>query len=135
MTGRQQLGNPVLTRDVVHITFTASEMKGFIFPADMRGYRGMTDAPPRLALAQATKNFGPVTALADGSITLYSGEAHALLGENGAGKSTLVKILGGVYRAASGAFELDGRPAEFTGPADAVAAGVAIIYQEPSRCP
>src|SRR3954454_20075648 len=95
----------------------------------------MTDAPPRLALARATKNFGPVTALADGSITLYSGEAHALLGENGAGKSTLVKILGGVYRADSGALELDGRPAEFSGPADAVAAGVAIIYQEPSLFP
>src|SRR3954452_11107148 len=95
----------------------------------------MTDAPPRLALPRATKNFGPVTALADGSITLYSGEAHALLGENGAGKSTLVKILGGVYRADSGALELDGRPAEFAGPADAVAAGVAVIYQEPSLFP
>src|SRR4051795_9344066 len=95
----------------------------------------MTDAPPRLALARATKNFGPVTALADGSITLYAGEAHALLGENGAGKSTLVKILGGVYRADSGRLELDGRPAEFAGPADAVAAGVAIIYQEPSLFP
>src|SRR4051794_4013013 len=97
MTGRQQLGNPVLTRDVVHITFTGSRNERFHFPElDEGGCRAMTDAPPRLALARATKNFGPVTALADGSITLYSGEAHALLGENGAGKSTLVKILGGV---------------------------------------
>jgi rhamnose transport system ATP-binding protein len=95
----------------------------------------MTDAPTRLVLTNATKSFGPVVALADGSITLHAGEAHALLGENGAGKSTLVKILGGVYRADAGALELDGRPVDFTGPSDAVAAGIAIIYQEPSLFP
>jgi len=95
----------------------------------------MTDAPPRLVLEHATKSFGPVVALADGSITLYGGEAHALLGENGAGKSTLVKILGGVYRSDSGSLELDGQPTEFAGPSAAVAAGVAIIYQEPSLFP
>ena len=95
----------------------------------------MTDAPPRLVLAQATKSFGPVIALADGSITLYAGEAHALLGENGAGKSTLVKILGGVHRADTGTLSLDGVPAEFAGPSDAVAAGIAIIFQEPSLFP
>src|SRR4051812_50015565 len=95
----------------------------------------MTDAPTRLVLTNATKSFGPVVALADGSVTLHAGEAHALLGENGAGKSTLVKILGGVYRADAGALELDGRPVDFTGPSDAVAAGIAIIYQEPSLFP
>ena len=57
----------------------------------------MPESTARLVLENATKSFGPVTALGDGSITLYPGEAHALLGENGAGKSTLVKILGGVY--------------------------------------
>jgi len=93
------------------------------------------EAPPTLVLTQAAKSFGPVTALADGSITLYPGEAHALLGENGAGKSTLVKILGGVYRADAGSLELAGRPVAFAGPSDAVAAGIAIIYQEPSLFP
>jgi rhamnose transport system ATP-binding protein len=90
---------------------------------------------PRLVLTGATKSFGAVTALADGSITLYGGEAHALLGENGAGKSTLVKILGGVHRADSGTLTLDGEPADFAGPSEARAAGVAIIYQEPSLFP
>ena len=47
---------------------------------------------PLLVLEQVTKSFGAVHALSDGSIALYSGEAHALVGENGAGKSTLVKI-------------------------------------------
>src|SRR5438874_7798178 len=90
---------------------------------------------PRLILEGATKSFGPVVALGDGSITLYPGEAHALLGENGAGKSTLVKILGGVYHPDAGRLEIDGTPISFGGPAEAQAAGVSIIYQEPSLFP
>jgi rhamnose transport system ATP-binding protein len=90
---------------------------------------------PRLVLEDATKSFGAVVALSDGSITLYPGEAHALVGENGAGKSTLVKILGGVYRPDAGRLLLDGEVADFAGPADAQAAGVSIIYQEPSLFP
>ena len=95
----------------------------------------MAKSAPRLVLDKATKSFGAVKALEDGSITLLAGEAHALLGENGAGKSTLVKILGGVHRADSGTLVIDGQPAEFNGPHDAQAAGVAIIYQEPSLFP
>jgi rhamnose transport system ATP-binding protein len=95
----------------------------------------MTEAPARLVLQGATKSFGAVTALGDGSITLQAGEAHALLGENGAGKSTLVKILGGVHHPDAGSLTIDGEPATFNGPADAQAAGVSIIYQEPSLFP
>jgi rhamnose transport system ATP-binding protein len=91
--------------------------------------------PARLVLTQATKSFGAVRALEDGSISLLGGEAHALLGENGAGKSTLVKILGGVHRADSGTLHIDGTPVAFGGPSEAQAAGVAIIYQEPSLFP
>jgi len=89
----------------------------------------------RLTLEGATKAFCPVVALGDGSITLYPGDAHALVGENGAGKSTLVKIVGGVYRPDTGTLSIDGKPVEFSGPADAQAAGIAIIYQEPSLFP
>jgi rhamnose transport system ATP-binding protein len=95
----------------------------------------MTDAPARLVLQNATKSFGPVVALGDGSITLQAGEAHALLGENGAGKSTLVKILGGVYGPDAGMLSINGSVVTFSGPADAQAAGVSIIYQEPSLFP
>jgi rhamnose transport system ATP-binding protein len=95
----------------------------------------MAESAARLVLDKATKSFGAVKALEDGSITLLAGEAHALLGENGAGKSTLVKILGGVHRADSGTLLIDGQPAGFSGPSDAQAAGVAIIYQEPSLFP
>jgi rhamnose transport system ATP-binding protein len=90
---------------------------------------------PLLVLDSAAKSFGAVKALIDGSVTLLPGEAHALLGENGAGKSTLVKILAGVHRPDSGTLTVDGEAVEFSGPADAKSAGVAIIYQEPTLFP
>ena len=92
-------------------------------------------AEPLLVLDQARKSFGPVRALADGSITLYPGEAHALLGENGAGKSTLVKILAGVHRQDSGELIVGGQSMTFNGPAASKAAGISIIYQEPTLFP
>ena len=90
---------------------------------------------PLLVLSQASKNFGAVQALIDGSVTLYPGEAHALLGENGAGKSTLVKILAGVHRPDGGELLVGGEPMSFSGPAASRAAGISIIYQEPTLFP
>jgi len=94
-----------------------------------------TTARPLLVLTDATKSFGAVRALVDASVTLHPGEVHALLGENGAGKSTLVKILSGVHRPDSGQLIVDGEPRHFSGPNDSRAAGVAIIYQEPTLFP
>jgi rhamnose transport system ATP-binding protein len=95
----------------------------------------MGESPPILALEGLSKAFGAVRALEDVSLELSGGEIHALAGENGAGKSTLVKILAGVHRPDEGTLLLDGRPREFRGPADAQAAGVAVIYQEPTLFP
>jgi rhamnose transport system ATP-binding protein len=90
---------------------------------------------PLLTLQGATKSFGAVQALVDGSVTLYAGEAHALLGENGAGKSTLVKILAGVHRPDGGTLTLDGVALSLSDPAASRAAGISIIYQEPTLFP
>jgi rhamnose transport system ATP-binding protein len=90
---------------------------------------------PMLVLDHVTKSFGAVRALSDGSLKLYAGEAHGLVGENGAGKSTLVKILAGVHRPDSGLFTLDGKELSLHGPAAAAAAGIAVIYQEPTLFP
>jgi rhamnose transport system ATP-binding protein len=92
-------------------------------------------AGPLLVVEHATKSFGSVQALDDVSIELYAGEAHGLVGENGAGKSTLVKVLAGVYRPDAGRLLLDGEEVRLGGPADARAAGIAVIYQEPTLFP
>jgi rhamnose transport system ATP-binding protein len=92
-------------------------------------------SPPVVALRHARKSFGAVHALIDGTIEMHAGQVHALLGENGAGKSTLVKILAGVHRPDAGELLIDGEPVSFGGPAAAQAAGVSIIYQEPTLFP
>ena len=74
--------------------------------------------------------FPGVKALADVSFTVNAGSVHALMGENGAGKSTLLKILSGAYRPTTGTLVIDGQHRTFAGTADALAAGVAVIYQE-----
>ncbi len=91
--------------------------------------------PPALTLSRAAKSFGPVIALADGSISVNAGEIHALVGENGAGKSTLVKILAGLYRPDAGEFLVAGEPVSFRTVADSKAAGISVIYQEPTLFP
>lgn len=95
----------------------------------------MADGEVVLELRHATKAFGAAQALGDGSVTLRSGEAHALLGENGAGKSTLVKILAGVHQPDSGELLVAGQPVVLASPAAAKAAGIAVIYQEPMLFP
>jgi rhamnose transport system ATP-binding protein len=88
-----------------------------------------------LVLRSAAKSFGPVVALADGTLDVRPGEIHALVGENGAGKSTLVKILAGVYHQDSGSFTVAGHAASFRTVADSKAAGISVIYQEPTLFP
>ncbi len=90
---------------------------------------------PVLVLEHATKSFGAVHALEDGTIELYPGELHGLVGENGAGKSTLVKILAGVHRPDSGRLLIDGVEAIFDNARQAQQAGIAIIFQEPTLFP
>ncbi len=90
---------------------------------------------PTLALSGVSKSFGSVVALRDGSLQMMPGSIHALVGENGAGKSTLVKIIAGLYQRDSGTFEMEGRPVHFRSTADSKAAGIAVIYQEPTLFP
>ncbi len=94
----------------------------------------MADAP-RLKLTGVSKRFGSVVALRDGNLELYPGSIHALVGENGAGKSTLVKIIAGLYSRDTGAFELEGEEVAFRTTAESKAAGIAVIYQEPTLFP
>jgi rhamnose transport system ATP-binding protein len=90
---------------------------------------------PLLALEHAQKSFGAVHALVDGSIELYGGEVHGLVGENGAGKSTLVKILAGVHQPDGGRLLIGGEETTLRSPSAAFENGIAVIYQEPTLFP
>ncbi len=75
------------------------------------------------------KRFPGVIANDDVNLVVRPGTVHALVGENGAGKSTLMKILYGVQRPDSGSIEVAGRTITFGSPADAIAAGIGMVFQ------
>ncbi len=93
------------------------------------------EAPPLLALRNVSKRFGVVQALSAVTLTLRAGEILALVGENGAGKSTLMRILEGAHPPDHGEIVIDGQPHDFRTPAQAHAAGVRVIHQEPDIAP
>ena len=82
-----------------------------------------------IELRGVTKRFGEVVANADVNLTIRAGEVLGLLGENGAGKSTLMNVLSGLYRPDEGEILIDGKPARFEGPGDAIRAGIGMVHQ------
>jgi ABC-type sugar transport system ATPase subunit len=95
----------------------------------------MDAVAPILELRGVSRRFPGVTAVDQVDFAVRPGEVHALLGENGAGKSTLIKIIGGALTRDSGEMLLDGRPVAYRSPANALADGIAVIYQELVLCP
>jgi D-xylose transport system ATP-binding protein len=89
---------------------------------------------PVLALKGVSKSFGPVKALSDVDFEVHPGEVVALVGDNGAGKSTLVKTIAGIHPADEGTISFEGRDVTITNPTDAVALGIATVYQDLALC-
>jgi simple sugar transport system ATP-binding protein len=83
----------------------------------------------KLELRGITKTFGSLVANDHIDLVVRPGEIHCLLGENGAGKSTLMNILYGLYQADSGDIVLDEEPRHFSGPGDAMRAGIGMVHQ------
>jgi len=83
----------------------------------------------KLELRGITKTFGSLVANDHIDLTVEAGEIHCLLGENGAGKSTLMNVLYGLYQADGGEILLDDAVQHFSGPGDAMRAGIGMVHQ------
>src|SRR6478752_7408838 len=83
----------------------------------------------KLELRGITKRFGALVANDHIDLTVEAGEIHCLLGENGAGKSTLMNVLYGLYQADEGEILLDDVVQHFSGPGDAMKAGIGMVHQ------
>ncbi|MBK6696931.1 MAG: sugar ABC transporter ATP-binding protein [Myxococcales bacterium] len=88
----------------------------------------------RLRLEGIGKRFGETAVLSDVSLSLGSGEVHALLGHNGAGKSTLMRIVLGLETATAGRMTLDDAPYAPSSARAARALGVVMVPQERTAC-
>jgi branched-chain amino acid transport system ATP-binding protein len=65
-------------------------------------------ADPLLDIRHLRKNYGALAVTDDVSITVGSGELHAIIGPNGAGKTTLIHQISGLARSDSGEILFDG---------------------------
>ncbi len=88
-----------------------------------------TTTAPAVRLVGIGKRFPGVIANDDVNIEVARGSIHAIVGENGAGKSTLMKILYGVQKPDAGTVEIDGAQVDLSSPADAIKAGVGMVFQ------
>jgi ribose transport system ATP-binding protein len=95
----------------------------------------MTEPAFLLEARDVAKRFASVVALRSASLQICAGEVHGLMGTNGAGKSTLVKIITGVFPASAGQILVKGALRTFHSPAEARAAGIVSVYQDPGLVP
>jgi len=96
---------------------------------------GTRDGTPLLEVDNLTKYFGTVIAIKDISMSVRAGEVMCVLGDNGAGKSTLIKTLSGVHPPTEGRYLIEGREVRLTSPRDALARGIATVYQDLAMIP
>ncbi|MCA1370848.1 sugar ABC transporter ATP-binding protein [Bradyrhizobium sp. BRP14] len=94
-----------------------------------------TSQTPLVEVRSLVKHFGSVIALNGVSMSVHRNEVLCLLGDNGAGKSTLINTLAGVHKPNSGDFLVEGQPRTFSGPRDALDAGIATVYQDLAMIP
>ena len=89
-------------------------------------------APGQAPLLEASgigKRFGGLTALADVSLSIQSGQIFGLIGPNGAGKTTFFNCLTGLYQPTSGVVRFAGRPLTGLKPHEVVSRGIARTFQ------
>jgi len=82
-----------------------------------------------LKVDKVTVRFGGLTAVAEVSLQVCTGELVGLIGPNGAGKTTLFNLMTGVYRPTEGRVTMDGRDIAGLPPHRISALGVARTFQ------
>ena len=82
-----------------------------------------------------SKQYGPVTALSEMSLTVRAGEVRALVGENGSGKSTFVGIVSGTVVPNTGTVTVAERTLTKHLPVESQTAGVLTVFQDGSLLP
>lgn len=100
----------------------------------------MANGVPLLRMEGIGKEFFGNSVLKDVNFSINPGEIMGLVGENGAGKSTLMNILFGMpVIEETGGYEgkiyIDGEPAVFKDPFEALDAGIGMVHQEFSLIP
>lgn len=90
---------------------------------------------PLLSVRGLAKRYGAVQALAGVDLDVHAGEVLAVCGDNGAGKSTLIRMISGADTPTDGEMRLRGALVRFASPQDALARGVATIYQDLALAP
>jgi simple sugar transport system ATP-binding protein len=86
-------------------------------------------AAPAIKLTNISKNFGPVQANKNISLSVNVGTIHGIVGENGAGKSTLMSILYGFYKADSGEIFVNGNKTIIPDSQAAISVGIGMVFQ------
>jgi simple sugar transport system ATP-binding protein len=85
---------------------------------------------PLVQMENVGKTYGAIRALKGINLTVNAGDVTCVLGDNGAGKSTLIKIISGLHPHNDGTLKVDGKPVSFSSPRDALAHGIATVYQD-----
>ncbi len=82
-----------------------------------------------LSMRAISKSFKNVKANDNITFSVKKNTIHGLVGENGAGKSTLMNILYGLLEPDEGEIFIDEKPVKFSGPGDAIEAGIGMVHQ------
>jgi simple sugar transport system ATP-binding protein len=94
-----------------------------------------TNGHALLEIRDVSKYYGNIIALKDITTSVRAGEVTCVLGDNGAGKSTFIKILAGAHQQSEGQVFVEGEEVMFDSPRDALARGIATVYQDLAMVP
>jgi len=81
------------------------------------------------------KSFFGVVAMDGMNFSINEGEIRCLVGENGCGKSTMIKVISGFYTFDEGSLMINEKPYKKITPAESIAEGIQVIYQDFSLFP